>query len=466
MGKSMGKGSVDKPWGGRFAAGNDALMERFNASISFERRLLGADIEGNIAYARGLERIGVLNGEECEQIVAGLKQVEVELSQPDYPLPDALEDIHMAVERRLTEIVGPMGGKIHAGRSRNDQINLDERLYLRGEIANIRSYVAELQQVLLDSAEQHIDVLLPGYTHLQQAQPILFAHYALSLFWMLERDGGRLADAWKRADMMPLGSGALAGSTFPIDREFLRVELGFAGITPNSIDAVSDRDFLLETLSALAILMMHLSRFCEDLIIWSSAEFAFVELSDAFSTGSSMMPQKKNPDSLELVRGKTGRVYGDLMSLLTTMKAAPLSYSKDMQEDKEPLFDALDTVSMCLQVFAGAWSSMELKAERMESVVDSGALATDLADYLVHKGLPFREAHHVIGALVRSALEAGMALTDLTLEDLQQASNAFAADALELLDLRRSLQLRNIEGGTGPEAVRAQLAKARKAGGR
>jgi len=462
MDKPMDKGAVDKPWGGRFAAGNDALMERFNASISFERRLLGADIEGNIAYARGLERIDVLSTEECEQIVVGLKQVEIELSQPDYPLPDALEDIHMAVERRLTEIVGPLGGKIHAGRSRNDQVNLDERLYLRGEIANIRGCVADLQRVLLDSAECHSDVLLPGYTHLQQAQPILFAHYALSLFWMLERDDGRLADAWKRADLMPLGSGALAGSTFPIDREFLRAELGFAGITPNSLDAVSDRDFLLETLSALSILMMHLSRFCEDLIIWSSAEFGFVELSDAFSTGSSMMPQKKNPDSLELVRGKTGRVYGDLVSLLTTMKAAPLTYSKDMQEDKEPLFDALDTVSMCLQVFAGAWASMELKAERMESVVDSGALATDLADYLVHKGLPFREAHHVIGALVRSALEAGSALTDLTLEDLQQASPAFAADALELLNLRRSLQLRNIEGGTGPEAVRVQLTRARE----
>ena len=462
MGKSIGKDAVDKPWGGRFAAGNDALMEHFNASIRFERRLLGADIEGNMAYARGLQRIDVLSGEECEEIIAGLKQVEAELSQPDYPLPDALEDIHMAVERRLTEIVGPLGGKIHAGRSRNDQVNLDERLYLRGEIAHIRGLVAALQRVLVDSAARHIDVLLPGYTHLQQAQPILFAHYALSLFWMLERDSGRLADAWKRADMMPLGSGALAGSTFAIDREFLRAELGFAAITPNSLDAVSDRDFLLETLSALAILMMHLSRFCEDLIIWSSSEFAFVELADAFSTGSSMMPQKKNPDSLELVRGKTGRVYGDLVSLLTTMKAAPLTYSKDMQEDKEPLFDAIDTVSICLQVFAGAWESMQLKPERMEAVVDSGALATDLADYLVHKGLPFRAAHHAIGALVRSALDKGIALTDLTLEQLREASPDFAADALELLDLRRSLELRNIEGGTGPEAVRAQLLKARE----
>ncbi len=453
--------SVDKPWGGRFAAVNDELMERFNASIRFDRRLLSADIEGNIAYARGLGRIGVLSEEECRSIVEGLEQVGQEFSEPDYPLPDSLEDIHMAVERRLTEIVGSIGGKIHTGRSRNDQVNLDERIYLRGEIAALRGRIAVLQGILIDSAEQYVDVVLPGYTHMQQAQPILFAHYALSLFWMLDRDGGRLADAWKRADYMPLGSGALAGSTFPIDRAFLRDELGFAAVTPNSLDAVSDRDFILETLSALAILMMHLSRFCEDLIVWSSAEFAFVELSDAFSTGSSMMPQKKNPDSLELIRGKTGRVYGDLMALLTTMKGAPLTYSKDMQEDKEPLFDALDTAAICLDVFGGAWAGMTLKSARMEAVVDSGALATDLADYLVRKGLPFREAHHVIGQLVRNALSADQALTELSLGDLQAASPHFAEDALGLLNVRASLALRNIEGGTGPEAVRDQLALAR-----
>lgn len=453
--------SVDKPWGGRFAAVNDELMERFNASIRFDRRLLSADIEGNIAYARGLGRIGVLSEEECRSIVEGLEQVGQEFSEPDYPLPDSLEDIHMAVERRLTEIVGSIGGKIHTGRSRNDQVNLDERIYLRGEIAALRGRIAVLQGILIDSAEQYVDVVLPGYTHMQQAQPILFSHYALSLFWMLDRDGGRLADAWKRADYMPLGSGALAGSTFPIDRAFLRDELGFAAVTPNSLDAVSDRDFILETLSALAILMMHLSRFCEDLIVWSSAEFAFVELSDAFSTGSSMMPQKKNPDSLELIRGKTGRVYGDLMALLTTMKGAPLTYSKDMQEDKEPLFDALDTAAICLDVFGGAWAGMTLKSARMEAVVDSGALATDLADYLVRKGLPFREAHHVIGQLVRNALSADQALTELSLGDLQAASPHFAEDALGLLNVRASLALRNIEGGTGPEAVRDQLSLAR-----
>ncbi len=457
----MGSENVDKPWGGRFADGNDALMERFNASIGFDRRLLSADIEGNIAYARGLQHIGILDEDECRQIVAALEQVEREFAQPDYPLPDSLEDIHMAVERRLTEIVGPSGGKIHTGRSRNDQVNLDERLYLRAEIEALRARIVALQGVLVDSAERHVDAVLPGYTHLQQAQPVLFPHYALSLFWMLERDGGRLADAWKRTDYMPLGSGALAGSTFPIDREFLRRELGFSAVTPNSLDAVSDRDFILETLSALAILMMHLSRFCEDLIVWSSAEFAFVELSDAFSTGSSMMPQKKNPDSLELIRGKTGRVYGDLMALLTTMKGAPLTYSKDMQEDKEPLFDALDTAALCLEVFGGAWASMSLNEERMEHMVDAGALATDLADYLVRQGMPFRDAHRVIGTLVRSALSADKALTELSLQDLQAASSDFGADALDLLDVRASLALRNIEGGTGPDAVRAQLAKAR-----
>ncbi|MEE3258965.1 MAG: argininosuccinate lyase [Candidatus Latescibacterota bacterium] len=450
------------PWGGRFQEAPDALMERFNASIGFDRKLLEVDIAGSIAYARALQRAGVLNAEEVGQIEAGLAKVRQEFSAPDCALPDALEDIHMAVEQRLTELVGPVGGKLHTGRSRNDQVNLDERLYLRAAIAALKGRVRHLQGVLLASAERHRDAVLPGYTHLQQAQPVLFAHYALALFWMLERDWGRLSDAWRRADFLPLGSGALAGSTFPIDRDFLARELGFSQVTPNSLDAVSDRDFLLETLAALAILMMHLSRFCEDLIVWSSAEFGFVELSDHFSTGSSMMPQKKNPDSLELVRGKTGRVYGSLVALLTTMKAVPLTYSKDMQEDKEPLFDALETVDICLEVFAGAWESMEVHAERMEASIDSMALATDLADYLVHKGVPFREAHRIIGKLVRTALAADRALTAFELADLRAHSADFGADALVLLDVRHSLELRNIAGGTGPQAVAEQMEKARR----
>ncbi len=453
---------VETPWGGRFQEAPDALMERFNASIGFDRRLLEVDIAGSKAYAKALHRADLLDAAELAEITGGLEAVLQEFSVPDCLLPDALEDIHMAVEKRLTELIGPVGGKLHTGRSRNDQINLDERLYLRVSIEALQGRIRQLQGVLVASAEQHEAVVLPGYTHVQQAQPVLFAHYALSLFWMLERDWGRLADTWRRADYMPLGSGALAGSTFAIDRTFLARELGFSQVTPNSLDAVSDRDFLLETLASLSILMMHLSRFCEDLIIWSSAEFGFVELSDHFSTGSSMMPQKKNPDSLELVRGKTGRVYGSLVALLTTMKAVPLTYSKDMQEDKEPLFDALETVNICLEVFAGAWQGMQVRGEQMEKKVDSMVLATDLADYLVRQGMPFRDAHRVIGNLVAGALAAGRVLTDFNLAELQSHSEQFGEDALALLDVRHSLSLRNIEGGTGPQAVAEQLQKARR----
>jgi len=453
---------VETPWGGRFQEAPDALMERFNASIGFDRRLLEVDIAGSKAYAKALHRADLLDAAELAEITGGLEAVLQEFSAPDCLLPDVLEDIHMAVEKRLTELIGPVGGKLHTGRSRNDQINLDERLYLRVSIEALQGRIRQLQGVLLASAEQHEAVVLPGYTHMQQAQPVLFAHYALSLFWMLERDWGRLADTWRRADYMPLGSGALAGSTFAIDRTFLARELGFSQVTPNSLDAVSDRDFLLETLASLSILMMHLSRFCEDLIVWSSAEFGFVELSDHFSTGSSMMPQKKNPDSLELVRGKTGRVYGSLVALLTTMKAVPLTYSKDLQEDKEPLFDALDTVDICLEVFAGAWQGMQVRGEQMEKKVDSMALATDLADYLVRQGMPFRDAHRVIGNLVAGALADGRALTDFSLAELQSHSEQFGEDALALLDVRHSLSLRNIEGGTGPQAVAEQLQKARQ----
>ena len=453
---------VETPWGGRFQEGPDALMERFNASIGFDRRLLEVDIAGSKAYAKALHRTDLLDAAELAEITVGLEAVLQEFSAPDCLLPDALEDIHMAVEKRLTELIGPVGGKLHTGRSRNDQINLDERLYLRVSIEALQGRIRQLQGVLLASAEQHEAVVLPGYTHMQQAQPVLFAHYTLSLFWMLQRDWGRLADTWRRADYMPLGSGALAGSTFAIDRTFLARELGFSQVTPNSLDAVSDRDFLLETLASLSILMMHLSRFCEDLIVWSSAEFGFVELSDHFSTGSSMMPQKKNPDSLELVRGKTGRVYGSLVALLTTMKAVPLTYSKDMQEDKEPLFDALETVDICLEVFAGAWQGMQVRGEQMEKKVDPMALATDLADYLVRQGMPFRDAHRVVGNLVAGALADGRVLTDFNLAELQSHSEQFGEDALALLDVRHSLSLRNIEGGTGPQAVAEQLQKARR----
>lgn len=457
----MSHSRSEKPWGGRFGAATAELMERFNASIGVDRKLLEVDVAGSVAHARALERVGVLTADECGRLVEGLSRVRDEMAAPGYGFSPRLEDIHMAVETRLTELIGPLGGRLHTGRSRNDQVALDERLYLRHAVAGLQARLGHLQQVLLDSAEAHFGVVLPGYTHLQQAQPILFSHYALSLFWMLDRDRGRLADTWKRADCLPLGAGALAGSAYPLDRQFLAQELGFSRVSANSLDAVSDRDFLLECLAALAILMMHLSRFCEDLIIWSSQEFGFVELDDAFATGSSMMPQKKNPDSLELVRGKTGRVYGDLVGLLTTMKGIPLTYAKDMQEDKEPFLDALETVQDCLEVFAGAWETLQLRPARMEAAIDSGVLATDLADYLVRRGMPFREAHHAVGRLVRWALEQGKQLTGLSLQELQAHSDAFAADALDVLDVRHSLGLRNIEGGTGPEAVRQQLEQAR-----
>ena len=436
-------------------------MERFNASIGFDCKLLEVDIDASVVHARALHRAGVLDGDEERLLVEGLGRVREELAAREGEFDPGLEDIHMAVEKRLAELVGPLGGKLHTGRSRNDQVSVDERLYLRRAIAAVRRRIRRLQTVLVAAAETHIDVVLPGYTHLQQAQPILWSHYALSLFWMLERDDGRLQDTWKRADLMPLGAGALAGSAFPLDRDFMARELGFSRVAPNSLDAVSDRDFLLECLAALSILMMHLSRFCEDLIIWSAAEFGFVELADAFATGSSMMPQKKNPDSLELIRGKTGRVYGDLVGLLTTMKGIPLTYAKDMQEDKEPCFDALDTVAVCLDVFTAVWQTMELRPERMAQALDANVLATDLADYLVRQGTPFREAHRIVGGLVRRASESGRSLADLRLEELRRHSEAFGEEALELSGARKSLELRNIEGGTGPGAVRAQLERAR-----
>ena len=447
----------DKPWGGRFGGATDRLMERFNASIGFDRKLYRADIEGSRAQSRGLVRAGILTQEECDQVIEGLNQVEDEIERDELTLTDDLEDIHMAVEKRLTEIVGSVGGKIHTGRSRNDQVALDERLFLREAVSGTMDRIAQLQGVLLASAEKHIDVVIPGYTHLQQAQPLLFSHYALSLFWMIDRDWQRFRDCGNRADSMPLGSGALAGSAFPIDRDYIAEQLNFSKTTPNSIDAVGDRDSLIEFASSAAILMMHLSRFCEDLIIWSSSEFAFVELDDAFSTGSSMMPQKKNPDSLELIRGKTGRVYGNLVALLTVMKGIPLSYSKDMQEDKEPLFDTIETVWMSLEVFASVWDTMTLRSDRTVAALDGMILATDLADYLTRKGVPFRECHHIVGGVVKRAIEDGIRLESLSLETLKEASELFDDDVREVLSYSASTDARDVEGGTSRRSVEAQI---------
>ncbi len=437
-------------------------MERFNASIGFDKKLLEVDVTGSKVYARALQRAGVITQEECAAIEAGLEETRAEMSADGFQFEAKFEDIHMAVEAHLLNSIGSVGGKLHTGRSRNDQVCLDERLFLREAIVSLRGRIRFLQAILVESASKHMGVALPGYTHLQQAQPILFSHYALSLFWMVERDGGRLADVWKRADCLPLGSGSLAGSAFPLDRDFMAAELGFSQTSRNSLDAVGDRDYLLEALAALAILMMHLSRFCEDLIIWSSAEFGFVELSDAYATGSSMMPQKKNPDSLELIRGKTGRVYGNLMALLTTMKGLALTYSKDLQEDKEPVFDSFETVCDCLDVFAAAWQSMTVNTARMTAAVDDTTLATDVADYLVRKGMPFREAHHVVGELVAETLAGGKRLGSLELVDFERHSERFEQDVLSLLSVERSLELRDIQGGTGPQAVHEQLAAARR----
>jgi argininosuccinate lyase len=451
-----------KAWSGRFEKETDRLMERFNASIGFDQKLFRADIRGSLAQAQALRRAGILSKAECGRIVRGLRQVEAEIAAGKLALTDDLEDIHMAVERRLTEIAGPAGGKIHTGRSRNDQVALDERLYLREAIDRIVTRIERVQGALLRVAGAHSDVVMPGYTHLQQAQPVLFSHYVMSLFFALERDRGRFCDARKRADQMPLGSGALAGTAFPIDREGICRDLGFAGLTENSLDAVSDRDYLLEALASAAILMAHLSRYCEDLIIWSSSEFGFVEVDDAFATGSSMMPQKKNPDALELIRGKTGRVYGNLVALLTVMKGIPLTYAKDMQEDKEPLFDTVETLEIVLEVFARVWETLQVRADRMRAAIQGMTLATDLADYLVKKGVPFRECHHIVGGLVREAVARGKDLRDVPFEAFRERSRLFERDVYDLLTPERSIALRDAPGGTSRRSVRAQIAKGKR----
>jgi len=453
---------MEKPWSGRFREPTEAIMERFNASISFDRKLFREDIEGSIVYAEALARAGLLTKSELEKIVNGLKRIRSEMERGELELPDRLEDIHMAVENRLMELVGPIGGKLHTGRSRNDQVALDERLYLMRACSEIEMLIKSLQVTLLKRAEESLDIVIPGYTHLQQAQPLLLSHYIMSLFWMLERDRGRLSDCRERVDVMPLGSGAIAGTSFPIDREWIAQRLGFSKVSRNSIDAVSDRDFIIEFLSFAAILMMHLSRFCEDIVIWSSSEFGFLELSEAYSTGSSMMPQKKNPDSAELIRGKTGRIYGDLISLLTVMKGLPLAYCKDMQEDKEPLFDAVETVEICLKVFEGMWRTLRFNRERIAASMSDFMLATDLADYLVRKGLPFRESHRVVGRLVRDCFESGRSLRDLRPEELKEISPLFDEDISQVLDFSSSLNLKSVQGGTSEESVKAQIEMARK----
>ncbi|AQS58016.1 argininosuccinate lyase [Desulforamulus ferrireducens] len=451
-----------KLWGGRFQKTTDRLVEDFHSSISFDQRLYRQDIQGSIAHATMLGKVGVISQEEAAEIVRGLQELLEEIESGQVEFDVAAEDIHMNVEQLLTAKIGAVGKKLHTARSRNDQVAVDIRLYLKDEITVIRQQLKELIETLLDLAEQHLHTVMPGYTHLQRAQPITLAHHLMAYTQMFLRDRERLADCYKRADVLPLGSGALAGTTFPLDREYTAELLGFAEVSDNSLDAVSDRDFAVEFCAAASLIMMHLSRFCEEIILWSSGEFAFIELDDAYSTGSSIMPQKKNPDVAELIRGKTGRVYGDLLGLLTMLKGLPLAYNKDMQEDKEALFDAIDTVKGCLMVFRPMLATMTVRRENMAQAARGGFTnATDVADYLAKKGVPFREAHEIVGKAVFYCLQHNKNLEELTLQEYQELSPVFAEDIYDAIGVEYCAAARKVRGGPAPEAVLQAIARTR-----
>jgi len=447
-----------KPWGGRFRQSTDPKVEAFTSSLAIDRRLYRQDIAGSIAHCKTLQRAGVLTRREADKLIAGLTRIEREIGEGRFRFAAEHEDIHMAIEARLTELAGEIGGKLHTGRSRNDQVALDLRLYLREEVADLLARLRRFQESLLALARREISVVMPGYTHLQRAQPVLFAHHLLAYVEMAERDKGRLRDALQRINVMPLGSGALAGTNYPLDREYTARLLDFPAVSQNSLDAVSDRDFVVETLAALALVMTHASRFAEELVLWSSQEFGFVELPDAFCTGSSMMPQKKNPDVPELIRAKAGRVYGHLMTLLTVLKGLPLSYSRDLQEDKGPIFDAVDTVRDCLGLLASVVGGLTVRRAAMARAAASGfLLATELADYLVLKGVPFRAAHAVVGRIVRDRLDRGKELMGISLDDLRSFSPAFEKDALDVLSVEGALERKDQIGGTARKRVEARL---------
>ena len=450
-----------KLWGGRFTGRTDPLMEQFNASIAFDKQMWQVDIAGSQAYARALERAGLLTAAEAEQIVAGLDQVAAEWARSEFAIVEGDEDIHTANERRLTELIGSVAGKLHTGRSRNDQVATDVRLWLRGEIEHLRRHQRELIAAAVERAAEEIDILMPGYTHLQPAQPVRWSHWLLSHVWAWQRDAARLDELAARVNVMPLGSGALAGNPFAIDRDRLAEDLGFAGITYNSMDGVSDRDFIAEFLFWAALTMIHLSRLAEDLIVYSSHEFGFVTLADAYSTGSSLMPQKKNPDALELLRGKSGRSMGQLTGLMATLKGLPSTYNKDLQEDKEPLFDAVASLSGSLQIACGVLSTLTINPAFMRAALVPEMLATDLAEYLVRKGVPFRDAHHVAGAAVQMAELQGIPLSELDLSDLQKLHGAFEDDVADVWSFDRSVERRDVEGGSSRRAVLAQIARLR-----
>ena len=451
-----------KLWGGRFSKETDALVNDFNSSIRFDSRMYQEDIDGSVAHAGMLGRCGIIPQADAELIQKTLLEIKEDIANGTAELSVDAEDIHMNVETLLIARIGDVGKRLHTGRSRNDQVALDIRLYLRSACDEVRALVQSLMDTLLSLAEEHVDTIMPGYTHMQKAQPITFAHHLMAYFEMLKRDEERLSECRKRINVMPLGSGALAGTTYPLDREYVAEQLGFDAVTNNSLDGVSDRDFAIEFCSDLSMLMMHLSRFCEELILWSSHEFSFVEMDDAYSTGSSIMPQKKNPDVAELIRGKTGRVFGDLTTLLTMMKGLPLAYNKDMQEDKEAVFDALDTVLLCLPVFTNMVKTMNVRKDVMLMGAKGGfANATDVADYLVKKGVPFRDSHSIVGQMVAKAISLSKNLDDFTLEEFKECSPLIEDDIYEAISMQTCVGDRKVKGGPAPERVRQEIADGR-----
>ena len=446
-------------WGGRFTKETDKLVYNFNASISFDQKFYAQDIRGSIAHVTMLQKQGILTKEEKESIIEGLKGIQADVENGTLEITDEYEDIHSFVEANLIDRIGDAGKKLHTGRSRNDQVALDMRLYTRDEIEALDTLLKELLEVLLKLMKEHIETYMPGFTHLQKAQPVTLAHHLGAYFEMFKRDRLRMKDIRKRMNYCPLGAGALAGTTYPLDREYTAELLGFDGPTLNSMDSVSDRDYLIEMLSAMSTVMMHLSRFCEEVIIWNSNEYQFVEIDDAYSTGSSIMPQKKNPDIAELVRGKTGRVYGALMSLLTTMKGIPLAYNKDMQEDKELVFDAIDTTKGCLALFTGMLRTMRFRKQRMEDSAKNGFTnATDAADYLVNHGVPFRDAHGIVGQLVLYCVDKNIALDDMSLEEYKAISPVFEEDIYEAISMKTCVEMRNTIGAPGKSAMEQAIA--------
>ncbi|MEC4748423.1 argininosuccinate lyase [Methylomicrobium sp. Wu6] len=455
--------NTEKLSSARFAEATDAFVEVFTASVDFDKRMAEQDIQGSIAHAKMLAKTGILSDDECAAIEKGLTQIAGEIKNGEFTWSIKQEDVHMNIEARLTDLIGIAGKKLHTGRSRNDQVATDIRLYLRSEVGQIERQLTRLQTAILDLAEQHADTIMPGFTHLQVAQPITFGHHLMAWFEMLQRDRERFRDCLKRINIMPLGAAALAGTSYPIDRSVTAELLGFSRPSANSLDSVSDRDFAIEFTAAASLVMMHLSRFSEELILWSSAQFNFIEIPDAFCTGSSIMPQKKNPDVPELVRGKSGRVTGHLVSLLMLMKSQPLAYNKDNQEDKEPLFDTVDTVINCLRAYADMMPRIQAKKDNMYQSAKKGfATATDLADYLVRNGMAFRDAHEVVGLAVRLGLTTGRDLSELTLAELQQFSSLIGVDVFDSLTLEGSVAARKHLGGTAPDTVRQAIRTARK----